>query len=413
VEAVTKLAAVADEPPGARVPVLDGIRGIAILLVLWFHFMPDIAIPLRALEWLRKSATGGWIGVELFFVLSGFLITGILLDTKTSPNFLKNFYGRRVLRIFPLYYASLLITLLLFPKLGIVSSYDVASLDRAGPWLWSYCANIGWFLQAAPRISWPAPFPDLRHFWSLAIEEHFYLAWPLIVVVTNLRQLKRLCCLLFGLSLFARVVWIVFVSSDSIMILQTPFLLDPLAAGAFVAVTARDGSWRRTLAFAKWTILASSTPLMIFFFMMKGLWASHWLMASFGISAASVAFAASIMLTVSAGRTGIAGRAIGSPILRFFGKYSYGLYVVHPIVVGGLGYWISDQIVLAAVSSETLAVVYIVGVKLVASIVVAMVSWHVLEKNCLRMKSRFSAQTEPSRQLVETLSTSKLTVSNG
>ena len=79
----------------ARVALLDGIRGIAIFLVLWVHFVPDIVIPFRALEWLKKTPTAGWTGVDLFFVLSGFLITGILLDTRSSPHFFRNFYGRR------------------------------------------------------------------------------------------------------------------------------------------------------------------------------------------------------------------------------------------------------------------------------------------------------------------------------
>jgi len=99
----------AAEPPMSRVPVLDGIRGIAILLVLWYHFMPEIAVPVRAIEWLKKTIYWGWLGVELFFVLSDSLITGILLDAKASPNFFRNFYARRILRIFPLYYACLAI----------------------------------------------------------------------------------------------------------------------------------------------------------------------------------------------------------------------------------------------------------------------------------------------------------------
>src|SRR5215468_3394421 len=99
-----------------RVPVLDGVRGIAILLVLWYHFTPEIGVPVRAIEWLKKTSTGGWLGVELFFVLSGFLITGILLDAKGSPNFFRNFYARRILRIFPLYYACLAFVLLLLPR---------------------------------------------------------------------------------------------------------------------------------------------------------------------------------------------------------------------------------------------------------------------------------------------------------
>jgi len=129
-------------------------------------------------------------------------------------------------------------------------------------------------------ISWPAEFVDLRHFWSLAIEEHFYLVWPLIVATTNLRQLKGLCCALFGVSLLSPVS---FGSCSSPTILSHVFsdnlsLLDPLATGAFIAVMARDGSWTRGLPYVKVIGLVSLIPLIVFFLKMKGLWASHWLM---------------------------------------------------------------------------------------------------------------------------------------
>jgi peptidoglycan/LPS O-acetylase OafA/YrhL len=377
-----------------RVPVLDGMRGIAILLVLWYHFMPEIAVPVRAIEWLKKTSTGGWLGVELFFVLSGFLITGILLNTKGSPNFYRNFYARRILRIFTLYYACLAFVLLLLPRFEFHSAYDLDRLDGAAPWLWAYSANIGWLLQATPRIPWPAEFTDLRHFWSLAIEEHFYLVWPLVVATANLRQLKRLCCVLFGFSLLSRAIWIALVSNDSLMIFQTPFLLDPLAAGAFIAVAARDGSWTRVLPYAKAIGLASLIPLIAFFFTMKGLWASHWLMQTFGIGAASIVFASGIMLAVEGGSLSAISRIIDNPMLRFFGKYSYGLYVTHPIVVGALGDWVSVPRFLVATGSESLAVVCIIGIKLGASVVVAVLSWHLLEKHFLKLKSQFSVSAD-------------------
>src|ERR1700754_1405880 len=99
-----------------HIAVLDGIRGIAVLLVLLFHFLPDIAMQSRTSEWFKKIfTTGGWVGVDLFFVLSGFLITGILLRSKRSSNFFTTFYVRRTLRIFPLYYGALLIIFVILP----------------------------------------------------------------------------------------------------------------------------------------------------------------------------------------------------------------------------------------------------------------------------------------------------------
>src|SRR5262245_5567964 len=97
-------------------PALDGIRGVAILLVLLIHFIPPVAMQWRIAEWFIKLfSTGGWVGVDLFFVLSGFLITGILLRTKDKPNYFKNFYMRRVLRIVPVYFLALFLVFAVLP----------------------------------------------------------------------------------------------------------------------------------------------------------------------------------------------------------------------------------------------------------------------------------------------------------
>ena len=111
----------------------------------------------------KKTSTGGWTGVDLFFVLSGFLITGILLDSKNSSRFFYNFYARRILRIFPLYYAALIFALIVLPTFGF--GYP-DQISRAAPWLWSYCANIGWMLQTPAGVPWPSRGIDLRMFWS-------------------------------------------------------------------------------------------------------------------------------------------------------------------------------------------------------------------------------------------------------
>ena len=369
----------------ARVPLLDGIRGIAILLVLWAHFVPDIAIPFRALEWLRKTATAGWTGVDLFFVLSGFLITGILLDTRDSPHFFRNFYGRRFLRIFPLYYAALVFALVVLPTLH---SENDAQLARAAPWLWSYCANIGWMLQAPPRVPWPTDGIDLRGFWSLSIEEHFYLLWPFMITRVSLRQLKLFCIAFFCFSLFARCFWIATFSADTLIVVQTPFRLDPLLAGAFLAISMRDGSSPRLIPWAKWIAIGSAFPLIVFFFMMKGLWSSHWLMETIGVSLVALFFA-SVMLLVMASRSEWPSRVLGTSVLRFFGKYSYGLYITHGFVIVGLGNWVSQAFWLDTTGSAVLAALNIAVIKLATSIAGAMLSWHLLEKHFLSLKGYF------------------------
>jgi peptidoglycan/LPS O-acetylase OafA/YrhL len=162
-----------------RDPRLDGVRGIAILLVLVYHLTLYGGMapngPFLDRLWRTWTLPLG-LGVDLFFVLSGFLITGILLDTKDGPDYFRNFYARRFLRIFPLYYATLAATFLLIPAVR---------LDAV--WYWTYLINyrfadVGW-----PRVAY------LGHFWTLAVEEQFYLVWPALVFFVPRRVLPWLC----------------------------------------------------------------------------------------------------------------------------------------------------------------------------------------------------------------------------
>jgi peptidoglycan/LPS O-acetylase OafA/YrhL len=162
-------------------PALDGLRGIAILLVVLFHNF-------RAFNYFFF----GWLGVDLFFVLSGFLITDILLNTVGSPHFLRNFFMRRMLRIFPLYYLVLIIFFIAFPLLGLYKQ-ELQFYQDHQSWFWFYLQN--WLLStdSSPRGG------ALDHFWSLAIEEQFYIIWPLIILLV--RKLKILAGIMLSLLL--------------------------------------------------------------------------------------------------------------------------------------------------------------------------------------------------------------------
>ena len=156
------------------IPALDGLRGIAILLVLIHHL--TIYRPEGGLDsWIAAVPLFGWCGVNLFFVLSGFLITGILLDTRDSPVFYRSFFARRVLRIFPLYYGVLFLGFVLAPLLLPMPD----AYGRHQLWLWTYLANFAMpFGKGEPAFS---------HFWSLCVEEQFYLVWPFLVRRSGLR----------------------------------------------------------------------------------------------------------------------------------------------------------------------------------------------------------------------------------
>ena len=152
-----------------HIPALDGVRAVAVLLVICFHFWQVFTYGPYSL--VGKIAMWGQTGVDLFFVLSGFLITGILLDTKGSPSFLRNFYARRILRIFPLYYATLLTIYLIGP----LFRWSAWVPENQSLWFWTYLQNL-------PMTFAPGHVAGPEHFWSLAVEEQFYMVWPFLVL---------------------------------------------------------------------------------------------------------------------------------------------------------------------------------------------------------------------------------------
>src|SRR5262245_43395916 len=185
--------------PPVRLPTLDGLRAVAILLVVPHNLNLMVASSGLAYPFVA-ALNRGWIGVQLFFVLSGFLITGILLDARDSPSYYRSFFVRRVLRIFPLYYATLLVLLVLLPALGLApSSFRRDPLVELS--YWAYFTN------------WYGPFhpgeDSLSHFWSLASEEQFYLLWPFVVHRRSAEWVMRLCLAIAAASLALRIAMVV------------------------------------------------------------------------------------------------------------------------------------------------------------------------------------------------------------
>src|SRR5206468_10157147 len=202
-----------------KIPQLDGIRGVAILVVI-IH---------NSGKFPRLFANG-WMGVDLFFVLSGFLITGILLDTKESEGYFKNFYIRRCLRIWPLYYSLLVLMFVLVPLLRPSEAHIV--FEKSSPW-WAYPLFLQNFLIP---ISTNAAGP-LAITWSLAIEEQFYLVWAVVVRYCSSGQVGRIAIAVICLSPALRF----YLSLHHVHLYTNVFSrLDGLMAGSLLALAVRS-----------------------------------------------------------------------------------------------------------------------------------------------------------------------------
>ena len=369
-------------PLRGHLPVLDGVRGLAVLLVMAFHFgrFRAAILPDRAFQMVVES---GWAGVDLFFVLSGFLITGILFDAKGRAAYFRNFYTRRALRIFPLYYAYLILFILVLPR-AMPGAYD--AIVGAQEWFWAYLSNIrvareGWF-SGPSRVG--------NHFWSLAVEEQFYLVWPAVVFWCGRRRLMQLCAGAFVVALAFRIGLVVFDARPAAGYVLLPARLDALAAGSFLALAAREpGGLERLARRAAVAGPIAALVLAGIFVWRRGLYFTDVATQTAGFSAFAIAFGALVIWLVGRPESR-ASRALAHPGMRFWGKYSYALYVVHPVagmLVGARG--IVTTRLPTVFGSHIPASLAVIAIKIAASTAIALVSWHVMEKHFIRLKDRF------------------------
>jgi peptidoglycan/LPS O-acetylase OafA/YrhL len=348
---------------GSRLPQLDGIRGIAILLVVLHNETAKYPI-----LYLHYVFANGWMGVDLFFVLSGLLITGILLDTKPSAGYFRNFYARRCLRIWPLYYVSLLFMFGIVPLLAPAEGKLV--LERASPW-WSFPLFLQNFLVPIPENS-----PGLLGVsWSLAIEEQFYLVWPLMVRFCSTRLLSWMAVSVVCLSPVLRLG----LSLTHVDLYSNTFCrLDGLMSGALLAILVRStGFVPATFLRRAWIVLCIATPLAFLTEVVNARW------IVFSLSAA--ASAALVFLSLYSGHPWLQG-ALRTRFLVYTGTISYGLYLLHKIPFNVARAWHLDQYPVLALPI-LLAVAY--GM--------AALSFTLLEKPFLNLKRFFV--TKPAGSL--------------
>jgi peptidoglycan/LPS O-acetylase OafA/YrhL len=342
-----------------KLPQLDGVRGVAILLVI-FH---NAGEKFPALH-LQGFFANGWMGVDLFFVLSGFLITGILIDTKRSDGYLKNFYARRFLRIWPLYYSLLFFMFVVLPFLS--RSQGQAVFEKSSPW-WAYPLFLQNFLISPVST---AAAGSLGVTWSLAIEEQFYLVWPWVVRFCTYAQLRRTAVAVICLSPALRF----YLSRHHVDLYTNVFCrLDGLMAGAFLALVVRTDNFlpSKFLKLA-WISLLIAVPLAFFIEALDARW------VVFSLSAvASAAFVYLSLFSIQKWlRVGLMNR-----FMVYTGTISYGLYLLHKFSFGMVQALRLDRYPFL-----------VVPVILLTSYALATLSWHLLEKPFLGLKRFFESR---------------------
>lgn len=383
------------EKPASRYYVaLDGLRAVAVLMVFCQHYGAGRA-------WIFGW---GWTGVDIFFVLSGFLITGILYDSRARPRRYRDFYIRRTLRIFPLYYAVWLAILLVAPVAGwqwnwrwvlwpaYVGDYarfvflhvpgDSYQFDRLtfGP------AVQRWF--GSPMHLW------IGHFWSLCVEEQFYLVWPFVVYRVRRRQtLIRICASVIVAMPLLRWMLTLVVSSRMLRMelfyRSLPTRLDALLIGGLMALLLRGPEqewlrrWRRAL-------LAATAVLfcVVYFVSVRAMKlpfygsATNW-MGIVGFTLIDLFAGALILECIHPGS--VLGRCLSLRPLRWLGAISYGFYVYHDLLHDFYGY-------AAARYVPGLGYAGVVMVALSGTLAISAVSYRVLERPMLKLKDRFTSQ---------------------
>jgi peptidoglycan/LPS O-acetylase OafA/YrhL len=364
------------ELPRGHIPALDAIRGLAIVIVTLYRFGGGGEGPARAIEHSALIDLGQR-GVDLFFVLSGFLITGILFDAKGREHYFRNFYVRRALRIFPLYYGALAGALFMLPALATHTAADFQPAIDDQAWLWLYGANV---LQAI-RGAWC--LGPLNHFWSLAIEEHFYLLWPTVIYCTSRQTAMRLCGLLFISSVAARAAWLVAGGNDVAAEALTPLRMDGLVLGGWIALAARSpGGLGRLAALAK-PALCLLLPVALLADLtgrrMLGLPDAAW----------AGACGALLILVVAATRQSPLAHIGSSGVLQFFGKYSYAMYVFQlPLIYLVAPLFTADALA-NSLGNPLLGQAAYAAILFAITTLAALASWQLFEKRLLELKHRF------------------------
>ena len=316
-------------PQGRYYIALDGARGIFFLCILslhalevWNHLpLPSaLRLPYAALQW-------SWMAVDMFFVLSGFLITGILLQMRGVRYATRTFYFRRALRIFPPYYLVLALLAVWFVwEAGTVA----AVVDKSHVSYWVYLQNLH-----IARNGW-GDFRPVTHLWSLAVEEQFYLLWPLLVLMLPIRRLWWILTGMFFMAILLRVGMVLNGESPIAVYVLLFTRLDDLAAGSLLALMANSAAGREMLArWAPHLMVAGLAGVATIWALRGQYWLMDPIVQMFGYTANIVFGAGLLSLLAFRDHNRLVRGVFINPLVLWLGARSYAGYLFHfPIAIG-------------------------------------------------------------------------------
>ena len=338
-----------------RVPQLDSVRGLAVLIVLLHNT--------DKYHYTGFFARYGWMGVDLFFVLSGFLITGILVSTKETSGYFRKFYARRCLRIWPLYYCAILFMFVVVPLVRPSEASKIFEA-RSMPW-WAYLVYLQNFF--VPSVTQATGLLGVT--WSLAVEEQFYAVWPIIVRYCSEAQLRKIT---ISLICFSPILRFVLAHRGFHLYPNTFCRLDGLMAGALLALVFRDKAFSRD-AYVRpaWVTFLVASPLAL---ITAG--RVEWAVYSF-TALASVSF---VYLALCSKQKWLQ-MILGNRFLIYTGSISYGIYLLEKIP--------TDMAMSLHLDKHPL---FVLPLTALATYVLAILSWNLLEKPFLRLKRFFEVE---------------------